>query len=71
MNQDVVGGSRVEDHISKSVIRRVDQNEAEFHDPVLANCDTICATQNLEQIEESSSSEEEGKIWKFWNENFT
>ena len=76
--QDIVGGSRVEEHLSKVAVERVaagrrapeGSSEKEVGlEPVLLNCDTVEATQNIlgdddedEEMSESSSDDEEERL---------
>ena len=75
VNQDIVGGSRVEEHISKVAVERVaagrrapegSSEKAVGMEPVLMNCDPVEATQNLmgddEEEEMSSSDDEEERL---------
>ena len=78
VNQDIVGGSRVEEHLSKVAVERVaagrrapegSSEKAVGLEPVLYNCETVEATQNLlgddEEADEedmSSSEDEEERL---------
>ena len=75
--QDIVGGSRVEEHLSKVAVERVasgrrapdgTSEKAVGLEPVLLNCDTVEATQNMlgdddeEAMSSSSSDDEEERL---------